>query len=362
MNNLDAAIARAISEQNVELRDEAGRQFRALAATHGRGPVPWEAITSQGWQKIAIDESANGVGAGWSALAMVLIEAGRHLVNAPLLSTVGLAGAFLAAAGPAAAPHLRRIADGAAATLGYHGPDAPGPDPATGVSFDGRLLRGEKTLVTDADRAQFLVVSLIRDGVGCVAVVSVPEHVSVRPMSSLDLGRPLSTVRIDADPTDVVPVDLPLGTALAEVALAADLVGVARGALDMAVAYASVREQFDRPIGSFQALKHRLADALVATEKAESLVLAASGQYDLPNSDGRTLCELAHMAKAAAADAATFTTGVNVQVHAAIAMTAEHGALHYLRRARQGAALLGDARRSYESIGLRFLAQAGSAS
>jgi alkylation response protein AidB-like acyl-CoA dehydrogenase len=124
-------------------------------------------------------------------------------------------------------------------------------------------------------------------------------------------------------------------------------VGVTSRLLDLAVAHAASREQFGKPIGSFQGLKHRLADSYVGLERARSLTYAAAMAVDDPAAEVGSTWRAALLAKAAASEAAVEAARAAVQVHGAMGMTREHDVHLFLRRAWQSAALLGESRALY---------------
>ena len=130
-------------------------------------------------------------------------------------------------------------------------------------------------------------------------------------------------------------------------AIAAELVGVAQRALDMAVAYAKEREQFGRPIGAYQAVSHRLADMLWDTEEARSLTYYAAWCAD---AEPESLAVAAHMAKARASDAARSVTHNAIQTFGGIGFTWEHDVHFFLKRARVGGAMLGTPRQHRERV------------
>ena len=132
-------------------------------------------------------------------------------------------------------------------------------------------------------------------------------------------------------------------------ATAAELVGLAARVLDMTVTHANTREQFDRVIGSFQGVKHRLADCYVAIERARSLTYGAAMLVTDPVADAEETWRAAALAKAAASEAAVETARAGVQVHGALGMTWEHDVHLYLRRAWQLEPVLGDSAALYRA-------------
>ncbi len=156
------------------------------------------------------------------------------------------------------------------------------------------------------------------------------------------------------NPLAVAPVDLESALTAPWVASAADLLGVASAALHRSVEYAKSRRQFGQPIGAFQGIKHALADNYVSVERARSLTYAAAARLADATTLPTEVWTAAALAKAAANDAAIGCTRTAVQVHGALGQTWEHDAHLYVRRAWQGAAMLGDSRSLYYEVGRRF--------
>lgn len=344
-----------LTEEQRVLQEESGRFFADLAPkARADAAGAWATLTELGWQALAIPAAAGGSDRGSVDLAVVLTESGRSLLALPLLSTAGLAGAFLSEAGPEALAFLERLAGGEAATLAYHGPDGLGLEPGP-VRLEGARLSGIRALVTDAAAAAFLVVPVSAE-VGARLAVVEAGAARAFDVEGIDSSRALSCLSFEgAEVAAMLPLALEAGSSRALTALSAELLGVAEGALSQAVGYALQREQFGQKIGSYQAIKHRLADCYVAVERARSLVYAAAMLCDDPDAAPDQRSRAASMAKAVASEAALGATAADVQVHAAIAVTREHTALDFLRRARQGAALLGTHLAHLGKVGRSFV-------
>jgi alkylation response protein AidB-like acyl-CoA dehydrogenase len=312
----------------------------------------WKTIVGLGWTDLA----APGAGDfGPLELAVVLEECGAAIAPIPLLISVGLAAGALRATGLDAV--LGDIAAGAVATLAVHGPGARLPG-APMTLRDGRL-RGRAVAVPNATRAE-LVVTLARgDGdtdndAVVAAVVRCGDGVTVTSGESTDPAQPVADVEIDAEPLATAPVGMQSALAAPLAAAAADLVGVAAGALRRSVEHAKSRHQFGKPIGAFQGIKHALADNYVSVERARSLAYAAAARLADPNTTAAEAWTAAALAKAAAGDAATTCARTAVQVHGALGQTWEHDTHLYVRHAWQGASMLGDSRALYREVGRRF--------
>jgi alkylation response protein AidB-like acyl-CoA dehydrogenase len=273
----------------------------------------------------------------WTALAdgpltdlcLFLAEAGAVLAPGPFYATTGLFVPFARAAG------LVSLADQAAAgelTGTVAVADADGRwQPHPGM---------HKGFVLDADRVDALLV-VDRSDAGLSVRVVVDAAVDV--LSTMDLTRRTAAVETADARTVEGPVPLTeeaFGSALerATVALAAELAGTTRTMFEDTVAYAKSREQFGRPIGSFQALQHRLADMMLAYERAWSAVAYAAMTLDATDPDRH---RAVHVAKAAVGDAAVHVAREAMQMHGGIGFTWEHDLHLYLRRAYGDEQLMG---------------------
>ena len=321
----------------------------------------WVEMVELGWTSMLVPAAFGGSGARVGDLVALLDVAGRYVVPAPLVTSSGIAVATLldaldgpgATSGPGVfAETLHAIAHGAVATLVRTDTDTDG-----GLQWDGRVLRGRAALVADATRADvFVAVCAAPDGSPIVlAVPAASARTEAR--ESIDPGRPVASVGFDAaEPTEVAPAVRRPGLDVGRTALAAELLGVGDRALTVAVEHAQTRRQFGRAIGSFQAVKHRLADVYVTVQRARTLVFHAAMVLDDPASTGAQQELAGAMAKGAASEAAVFATRTLVRTLGALGVTAEHDAHLYLRRARSGAQLLGGERESYLRVGRLFAA------
>jgi alkylation response protein AidB-like acyl-CoA dehydrogenase len=311
-------------------RSDSAAVRRAVQDPGGYDATLWKVLCEQiGVAALAVPERFGGVGAGRREVQLVLEEFGRTLTPAPLLGSV-LATSLLVALGDDAAAQrlLPRIADGAVAALAWAGADGRWADGA--VRADGAVLSGEAHYVLDGELAEILLV--VADG----SVYEVDPAAADRVHTpTMDGTRRLARVRLHAAPgtrigaPDARPA---LAAALddALVALAAEQVGAAAAALRMTVEYSKVRHQFGRPIGSFQALKHRMADLHVLLEAARSAAYAA-GEGSLRPSVAKIYCS----------EAFRTIAGEAIQLHGGIAITWEHDAHLYFKRAHGSAALFG---------------------
>jgi alkylation response protein AidB-like acyl-CoA dehydrogenase len=304
----------------------------------------WGELTAAGYPVIGLPEDVGGAGTAVDLVA-VLEEAGRALLAAPLLATV-LALHVLRAAGLPPAPAEQ------AGALGR----------GRGVMYDGRVdLDG--AYVLDGAAAEWLAVVIPAKAGVIVVQLDVSDLPAPVVSTHIDPARPIARfhaggVRPRAATGVAVPEDVVL--APARVAVAADLVGVAAGALDRAVEHALDREQFGKKLGAFQGVKHRLADGYVAVERARSLTRAAAILIERPEADPKTAARLPLLAQAAAAEAALRTTSSLVQVLGAMGMTSESDAHLFFRRAQQTAGFLGSPADCYARAAEIALTSAGS--
>ncbi|MDJ0847750.1 MAG: acyl-CoA dehydrogenase family protein [Myxococcota bacterium] len=315
-------------------------ESRRLASTDaGYEPAVWEQMARElGLQGLAIPEEHGGQGFGAIELGIALEELGRELAGGPLFATCALATPALLAVATTReqAELLPGIASGdTIATLA----------PRSGVRAEGLGLRGEQRLVIDAQNADLLLVAASDDlGTGLYAVHPGAPGVAIEPVDGLDLTRKVAHLRLDGAAGRRLGRD-DAGPALektlhrAVVALAADQVGGAARCLETAVDYVKARVQFGRPVGSFQAVKHRAADAYTVLELARSV---AYWSWWVATNDGRELAEAAHVAKSLCAEAFRRASRENIHLHGGMGFTWEHDAHLYYRRAQADEVMFGD--------------------
>jgi alkylation response protein AidB-like acyl-CoA dehydrogenase len=302
-----------------------------------------------GLQALAVPEELDGAGAGLAEQLLVLEEMGRVLYSGPYLSTV-VSTALLTACGEAvAAAHLPAIAAGRVAVVaeseGARFFDLAGAATTASASSGQVTVSGTKRHVIDGVSADLLLVTATSpDGGVVVAIERDATGVEVVEVETLDGTRRQATVTLTDAPGTVIAepgiagrvVDAARDVAVA--GLAAEQLGAADRCLELTVEYTSTREQFGRPVGSFQALKHRCADILTNVEAARSAVLyAAWAATDQPD-------ELGIAASVAGAhNSATLLQSAQecVQMHGGIGFTWEHDAHLYLRRAKSSHVLFG---------------------
>jgi hypothetical protein len=313
-------------------RQAGGDAVRAAAASpRGYDQDLWSALCDQiGVAALAIPEEYGGAGATLLETHVVLEELGRTLAPTPLLGSAVLAAqAILSSDEPdACARLLPGIASGRTiAALAWSGYWDPAGTPCT---FDG-VLHGTEHYVLDGDLADVLIVAArTEDGFGLFEVD--PAAVRRAHVPTMDTTRRLATVHFDRTPAIPLTRTAALSRLrdLACVAVSAEQVGAAQRCLDMTVEYCKTRVQFGRPIGGFQALKHRMADMYVLVETARSASYAAAHDHSL-----------AAVAKVHCSETLSTVAGETIQLHGGMAITWEHDAHLYFKRAHSSAQLFG---------------------
>jgi alkylation response protein AidB-like acyl-CoA dehydrogenase len=344
----------ALDREQEQLRTELRRFFaersdservRALMESDEPGdPLVWQQMAEQlGLQGLVIPEEFGGQGFGPTELAIVCEELGRALVVSPYFATVALGVQALLAAGDSAAQErwLPQLADGSLSATLALAEEHWSLETIETRWRDGRLS-GSKSFVHDGLTAQLvLVVARDDDGLALFAVEPGAEGLTRTPMPSLDPTRRLARLDLDKVPATRVGGGGGLQRAvdLAVVALSAEQVGGAQQCLDMSVDYAKTRVQFGRPIGTFQAIKHKCADVLLAVESARSASMFAAAAATEGTDD--ELAAAASVAKAYCSTAYTFAAKESIQIHGGIGFTWEHDAHLHLRRAKSSELLLG---------------------
>ncbi|MGW6143036.1 acyl-CoA dehydrogenase family protein [Streptomyces sp. NPDC055140] len=316
-----------------------------LATPRGYDEALWARLAGEiGVHGLAIPEEYGGSGYTFAELAVALEESGRALYSAPLLPTVVLAAHALLAAGDrqACERYLPRIADGTltATVAGFR-------DGEPGVSAEptgaGMVLRGAVDFVLDGAGADLILVrARTAEGPRLFACEPAPETCVRTPHRVLDETRRQTRVEFHGAPATPMGESCEVAAVLdaGRAALAAEQVGGSGHALDATVAFVAQRHQFGRPIGSFQAVKHRLADVLVALEAARSAATYASACMALGSPQ---LPVAASVAAAVCSESFRLATAEYVQLHGGIGFTWEHSAHLYVRRARSSEVLFGTA-------------------
>jgi alkylation response protein AidB-like acyl-CoA dehydrogenase len=319
-------------------------------------------IADLGWFGIAIPEQHGGQGMTYVDLAVLLEEMGRALVPGPFFATVCLATPLLvdAASDQLKSSLLPEIASGRRlATIAFT--EASGRADASGIELSARaegdafVLAGTKRFVLDAHVADTLLVAARTstggdptEGVSIFAIDAATPGVTVSQLKTMDMTRRLCDVTFEnvSVGRDAVVGDVDKGWPRLERALqrangllAAECVGGSQKVLDMSVSYARERIQFGRPIGSFQAVKHKCADMLVDVELGRSAMYYAAWAA---SDEEAELALASSMAKAFCGEAYTRVASNGIHVHGGIGFTWEHDMHLYFKRAKSAEVLLGD--------------------
>jgi alkylation response protein AidB-like acyl-CoA dehydrogenase len=306
----------------------------ALETPIDNPPPYWRAAADQGLQGVHLAESVGGQGFGILELAVVLAEFGYGAVPGPFVPSA-IASALISAHDPDAKV-LAELASGAA--VAAYALDAGLTATRQG---DALVIRGEVRAVPAAAEASLLVLPVAIDS-GEEWVVLRADQLEIEPVASVDPLRPIAHVRANAIEVadDVVLSNLSVvaAKALISTLLSAEAVGVARWATDTASDYAKIREQFGRPIGQFQAVKHKCAEMIADTERATAAVWDAARAVDEArennwNTEGSAVEFAAAVAATLAPAAAQRCTQDCIQVHGGIGFTWEHDTNIYYRRA-----------------------------
>ena len=370
----------AVAAEQQELGDAVRRfladrapvsRVRELMETpDGIDPQVWQQAGAQlGLQGIAIPEEYGGAGFSFAEQAIVLEELGAALYGGPYLASAVLAATALLSGSDEGARRelLPGIASGqTVATLAVTEDDGSWDPAAVRLTAapaapdgGGWILDGHKSFVLDGHIADLiLVVAATGSGLSLFAVQSGAAGLDRRVLPTLDQTRKLarlefrsvSAARLIGAPGEAGAV-LARTLDVAAIALAAEQLGGAQRALDMAVGYAKTRHQFGRPIGSFQAIKHRCADLLLEVSSLRSAVRYAAAAVA---EDSAEIPVVAALTKAYASDVYFHVAAENIQIHGGIGFTWEHDAHLYFKRAKSSELLLGDASYHRERLAQRI--------
>jgi len=340
---------------------------RVIETGQGYDPGTWAMMSDQlGLTGLPFPEELGGAGASWQELAVVLEELGRALLPSPYLATVVLAGTAISASGDLVARKalLPGIAAGqttaAVAILEDDGHwDADRIRLWAVRTRDGYRLDGHKTFVLDGHTADLVIVAARTErGVSLFAVDGDGPGLRRTALRTLDQTRPQARLEFAGVPGRLVGAEAGAEPVVAKtfdlalVAVAAEALGGAERCLEMSLAYAKERIAFGRPIGAFQAIKHKLADLYLELEFARSAVeqatlAAARDSQDLPL--------LASLAAAHCAQTYALIATENIHIHGGIGFTWEHDAHLFFKRATSTQSLFGDATFHRERIAAQLL-------
>ncbi len=353
---------RRTARRFLEVASSEERVRAAMETERGYDPAIWAQLSEElAWTALTIPEEYGGLGMSYLDLHPLMEEIGRALLCAPFLSTIGLGANALLLSGSKAQKelYLPMIASGETrATLAFaernNRMNADGVEATYARHGSGYLLRGDKSYVLDGHTADLLIVaarsegSAGAEGVSLFLVPGDAEGLKRAWLPTMDQTRRLASVQLREVTVsdDALVGDEGRGWGLCEktldlarIALAAEQVGASEVCLEMSVEYAKVRKQFGRPIGSFQAIKHKCADMLMMVESARSAAFYASA---LAAQNGDGLQEAASSAKAYCSDTFFHCAAETIQIHGGIGFTWEHPAHLYFKRAKASENLFGD--------------------
>jgi alkylation response protein AidB-like acyl-CoA dehydrogenase len=345
------------------------RQMMADKTAHDAGF--WKKLVDLGWPGLLIPEEYGGQGGTFLDMTVIAEEAGKALIPGPFFTSALLAAPILIEGGSDEQKKnvLPRMAKGEfigtvaiAEAAGRF--DADGVQLKATKSGNDYTITGEKFFVPDAHVANGIAVAVRTGGSGetGITILTLPadsKGLTITQLKTVDMTRRLCHLKFDnvkangtlgkeGEGWPILRRTLDIATA----ALSAEMVGTAQKALDLSVEYAKTRVQFGKPIGSFQAVKHKCVDMMVAVENARSLTYFACWTVDTKSPEAATAVP---MAKAYASDMAKNVTSEAIQVHGGIGFTWEHDMHLYHRRALAGEANLGNAPVHRETVAKSLL-------
>jgi alkylation response protein AidB-like acyl-CoA dehydrogenase len=345
-------------------RECSTEQVRKLMATDTAfDEALWKSIADQGWTAMMIPETNGGLELGLVEMAAVAEEMGRACLPGPFISTLW-ASSLIAEAGTSEqkARYLEPISAGdMKSTIALLESSADWNPLSVQLHaekvLDGYFLTGRKEFVTDADVAD-MIICVARSGeeILLLPVDRKAQGITIRPTPGIDATRKLYA--IDFDGVHVAASDLlasgkhaqetlARATAIATVALCAEMLGSMQWTLDTTVEFAKTRQQFGRPIGSYQAVQHQCADMLLWTESARSAVYYAA--WAVSENDPAAPAAVS-VAKAYCSDAAREVGNRGIQVHGGIGFTWEHDLHLYYKRDKGSEIMFGDANYHREQL------------
>ena len=368
------------SEEQEMLRESARKFLEAQCPTTsvrkmmedevGHSDELWKKLAEMGWLGLLVPQKLGGMGGSFLDATVILEEMGKALFPGPFLSSV-LFGAVAVAAGGSTAQKkeiLPRVADGSRILTVACGEDPRGDEADVRLEARRRrgefVLRGEQRFVLEASVADWIIVAARtarvkgdpRRGITLFLVERGAPGLSIAPLPTVDKTRRQANVSFDGVS---VPAKRMLGRLgkgwpilarsleVATTAISVETVGVAQRALELAVEYARERTQFGKPIGSFQAVKHKCVDMMVAVENARSLAYYAAWAVEERHRD---CAKAVAMAKAYTSEMGKSVTAEAIQIHGGIGFTWEHDVHLYYRRALANEATFGAAPLHREAV------------
>ncbi len=329
----------------------------------GSTPELWQKLAEQGWLSLIYPEAYGGAGLGFVDLVVLMEEMGRVVLPGPYFSTVLLGGLTILEAGSERQKKewLTKVASGEAkVTLAWTEPNARWD--ARGVTLSARaaagrtVLSGTKLFVQDAHTADALIVAARtttgrnpEEGVSLFLLPRTAQGLEMKLLPTMDQTRKFCEVILDDVTVETAALVgewdkgwAPLSRVIdrATVALCAEMCGGAQKVLEMSTEYAKIRIAFGKPIGSYQGIKHKLADMLVDVENAKSITYYAAWAVDEEVAEAPLAVA---MAKAYVSDAYRKVAAAGIQIHGGIGFTWEHDMHLYFKRAKGSEFTFGDA-------------------
>ncbi|MBQ73533.1 MAG: acyl-CoA dehydrogenase [Gammaproteobacteria bacterium] len=329
----------------------------------------WQQIVDLGWLMVSVPERVGGMGMSAVAVATLVEQAGRAALPGPLVPTLNVSYILGACGTDNADAALSLICEGSTFSYAACNKSGSWEHDTSDLVIEGGKLTGEVHFVQDAQKVDYFLVNakLVNDNQGVdttlVAVPANAEGLSIMPNAIIDLTRDQARLQFDQTPIENQQIVSAPGKALEALRLAtpallvtisADICGAAEWQLQTTAEYARTRKQFDRNIGFFQAVKHPLADFMIAIDLARSHLYNAACAIDFEPEKAE---QFARMAKAAASDAAAFGSKKSVQLHGGIGFTWECFVHIYMKRQLHSQTLLGDASHQRAKLAELILSQ-----
>lgn len=354
-------MSAVLTEEQRALQETAGAYLasHANARDSRDGDMAlWQGIAGLGWPAVIVPEACGGLGLGLAEAAVLLEESGRQLTRSPLFSGVALSHPMLLRCATELAGQrlLPALAEGRLISTVIAGPGlSPFVAPAAleihaRRDGDGWRLDGTAAQVLDGDTADvaFVVARLAEGGMGLFELPADSQGLSRGPLPAWDLSRPQACWRLDGvrlaaearlDAPGTLDERLPAALATTALLLAAEQVGGAARCIELTVAYTRERQQFGRPVASFQAVKHRCAEMMVKLEGARSALAGALAVC--PGPAGPLALEEIAVARVQAAAAYRFCAAEAIQLHGGVGFTWEYDPQLHFKRAQWGSQWFG---------------------
>ncbi len=374
--NDEQQMIRDTAEAFLQNHSDSAAIRQAMASPLGYDAALWQTLCQDMyWQALHLPEAVGGIGLGYVELVAIVEQMGRHLLCAPYFSTVALAANALLLAGSEAqqVEHLGTIAEGKTASLAFSSSAAFTPDAVTATftrDGDSVVLSGAYQHVIDGASCELLVLAARDAASGALQLFVAPadaEGIHREAVPGMDQTRRRAKIQLDglrlpaaAQLGEFENAEAPLQQCLdlACIALAAEQVGLMQQLLDMAVAYTGERQQFNRPIASFQAVKHIAAEMMLRTEVGRSAIYYAAciaDEFLAGTASASALAEAASVAKAWCSEAAFKNAGDTLQLHGGVGFTWEYDVHLFFKRAKASEHLLGNSDEHRERIAAMLL-------